>query len=182
MASSAAALCIAPACTVSSGSDDTEGGAGGDGNTSTGGTSTGGTSTGGTSTGGAPAGGALGEGGDAGATTGGVGGETAGGAAGDSGAGGAGGASGKVCTNPMADEISAKGDTCAVYCSSYLSTCAAFNTTDQTFEDEADCLTRCEFFDDAQLCCRAYHVRNAAASASAATTHCTHAAGNSVCN
>ena len=105
-----------------------------------------------------------------------------GGATGDAGAGGAGGASGKVCTNPTADAVSAKGDTCAVYCASYLSTCATYNGTDETFANEAECLSTCELFDDAQLCCRAYHVRNAVASTAAATTHCPHAAGNAVCN
>jgi hypothetical protein len=79
--------------------------------------------------------------------------------------------------------MGAKGDTCAVYCASYLSTCATFNASDKTFANEAECLTTCEFFDDAQLCCRAYHVRNAAASTTAAGTHCPHAGGDGVvCN
>ena len=187
MASASAALVIAPACTVSSGSGDNEAGAGGEGNSAT----TGGkTSTGGTTSGG----GADGEGGttgEAGASSGGSAGAPSGGApsggatgdAGSSGAGGAeGGASGKVCTNPTTAEVSAKGDTCARYCASYLSTCAAYNTSDGTFDDEAACLSTCELFDDAQLCCRAYHVRNAAPSTAAATTHCPHAAGNAICN
>lgn len=191
LASSAATVCLAPACTVSSGSGDNDAGAGGEGNqggsdpSTTGGTnSTGGTS----STGGAAGAPGGGVGGDSGGTTGDAGaggssGDAQGGAAGESGAGGAGGASGKVCTSPTTAEMSAKGDTCDVYCAAYLSTCATFNTSDGTFTNLADCLSTCEFFDDAQLCCRAYHVRNAAVSTAQATTHCPHAGGDGVvCN
>jgi hypothetical protein len=168
MISAATAFCVAPACTVSSGSGDEEGGAGGEGASVT----TGGT----TSTGGTSSTGGSGTVGGGGASEG----DSAGGAdGGGGGAGGEGGASGKVCKNPAAGETTAKGRDCSDYCTAYLSTCAAYNTSDGTFTNQADCLSTCELFDDAQLCCRAYHVT---AAASDATMHCPHAAGNSVCN
>ena len=60
-----------------------------------------------------------------------------------------------------------------------MTTCAAYNTSEGTFVSQAECLSLCEFFDDAQLCCRAWHVTAAATNA---TTHCPHAAGDAVCN
>lgn len=181
--SAVTAICIVPACTVSSGDSDGEGGAGGDDGAATGGT----TATGGTSSGGSGAAGGSGDSeggavtGEGGAPAGGApaGGADNGGAGGGGGEGGDGGASGKVCMNPVTAEATAKGHDCVDYCTAYLSSCAAYNTSDSTFANQAECLTFCERFDDTQLCCRAYH---ASAAATDATAHCPDAAGNGVCN
>ena len=68
---------------------------------------------------------------------------------------------------------------CADYCSSFLSACAA--DASNTYADQADCETKCEGFtcgtaEDTSgdtLGCRIYH---AGAAASDPATHCGHAA------
>jgi hypothetical protein len=171
---------VAPACTVSSNAPAGEGGDGNDaGATSTGGTSTGGTSTGGTSgEGGGGGGGATVEGGSGGQATAGAGGEAGAQGGGDAGgAGGQGGAVGKSCEAPASGQTSARGLSCADYCSAFFTDCAS-SADSAGFADESECLSSCELFDDAQLCCRAFH----AAAASAVASNCADAAGDGECN
>jgi hypothetical protein len=87
-----------------------------------------------------------------------------------------------TCNGPGAGEDTALGKTCADYCTSFFTTCADYNTTNESFANLAECRMLCENFGDDQLCCRAYHVENAAGTAANATTHCPHAAGDSLCN
>ena len=147
--------------------------------TGTAGTGTAGTATGGTGgasggTGGA-SGGSGGKGGSGGAS-GGSGGS--GGASGGSGGGGgSGGASGPMC--PNIDGPSDASATCATYCTDAVATCGAEANTMMKVKDAQTCATFCATFTQTQLCCRAYHVKNAATGD--APTHCKHAVGIEMC-
>jgi hypothetical protein len=66
----------------------------------------------------------------------------------------------------------AVGETCATYCACMMPTCPG------KFPSQAACIDACSTFNEAQLCCRAYHCSAAMADP---VTHCPHAAGESLC-
>ena len=97
--------------------------------------------------------------------------------------------------SPYASPFPAMGETCTTYCNNYDTTCKANVAgnpawTNDKYADKAACMTDCmnKFGytgDDVQaaLCCRAYHVKNAAMGGTDANklTHCPHAAGKALC-
>jgi hypothetical protein len=80
------------------------------------------------------------------------------------------------------------GEPCPAFCAVALQVCNGMNGVPQTFPDMNTCMTACQGFaaDTApyndtdttknDLFCRVYHLTNAAASTSAAVTHCPHIA------
>jgi hypothetical protein len=183
-----------PATTPTPTAGASSGGAhtGGGGATSAGAPATGG---GGTTSAGAPAtggGGATSAGapgtGGGGTSSGGAGGATAGAGGATAGAGGAGGATTLTCNSNA--PFPAMGETCTTYCNNYDSTCKANVTgwVNDKYADKAACMTDCmNSFGytgaDVQsaICCRGYHVKNAAGSDANKMTHCPHAAGKMLC-
>jgi hypothetical protein len=152
--------------------------------TGTAGTGTAGTSTGGTGTAGTASGGTGGASGGSGGASGGTGGASggSGGASGGSGgasggSGGAGGGSGPMCSD--IDGPSTDSATCATYCTDAVATCGAEASTMMKVKDAQTCATFCATFTQTQLCCRAYHVKNAATQGK--DPHCKHAVGIEMC-
>jgi hypothetical protein len=169
---------------------------------STAGASNAGASTGGAGSGGATAGSPStgGGGASAGAATGGAGGSTAGAGGASGGAGGASGASagagggsaggGTELTCLSNTPFPGMGESCTSFCNNYDTTCKANVTgwTNDKYADKAACMTDCTnkfgyTGDDVQaaICCRGYHVKNAAGSDENKKTHCPHAAGKALC-
>lgn len=150
------------------------------GTTSTAGTPAGGTaSTAGTASGGS--GGASGGSGGASGGKGGTGGASGGsggkaGAGGTGGGGGSGGAAGPMC--PDIEGPSTDSATCATYCTDAVATCGAEASTMMKVKDAQTCATFCATFTQTQLCCRAYHVKNAA---TGKDPHCKHTVGIESC-
>jgi len=67
------------------------------------------------------------------------------------------------------------GKTCDNYCTDWVAKCMALEADQYT--DKAACMTDCMgTFDEADLCCRAYHVNNMPPA-----DHCGHAMGEGPC-
>ena len=173
VAGTAFGLLIAPGCSVTTSADDAVGGS---------------SSEGGKSSGGATHGeaGSSNEGGNAPVTSsGGAAGNGTGGAAGapeatagaaNAGGGAGGESSGRTCEAPSDEWKSAKGTSCASYCTEFFRSCQAYLSEPGvvSYDDEAQCEATCNFFDQSQLCCRAYHASRGAS----ATGECALANGD----
>ncbi|MES1184178.1 MAG: hypothetical protein ABUL60_10200 [Myxococcales bacterium] len=144
--------------------------------TGTAGTGTAGTGTAGTGTAGTASGGTGGASGGTGGASGGSGGKGGSGGA-SGGSGGAGGGSGPMCAD--IDGPSTDSATCATYCTDAVATCGAESNTMMKVKDAQTCATFCATFTQTQLCCRAYHVKNAATQGK--DPHCKHAVGIEMC-
>jgi hypothetical protein len=78
-----------------------------------------------------------------------------------------------------------QGKTCNDYCSLFMMICNTnSHVTDSSgfYASEQECKMKCNQLSQDALCCRAYHVNNAAADAAGSLdTHCPHAAGLALC-
>jgi hypothetical protein len=151
--------------------------------TGTSGTGTGGSGTAGSGTAGMGGAKAGAGGGGAGGMSGGTGGGGAGGGGGKAGGGGMGGGGGSGGgAGPMCADIdgpATESATCTTYCADAVPTCGANTNSEGKVADMDKCMTFCKTFSMTQLCCRAYHVKNA--KMGMPDSHCKHTIGVESC-
>jgi hypothetical protein len=102
----------------------------------------------------------------------------------DSGEGGSGGEGGEVALLECDDNgnfPAGDGKDCAEYCDDFADNCGAYGPTEDTYANEAACLSECAGLAVDALCCRAAHANDAAAAIEGPDGHCEAAAGDDGC-